>query len=140
MLGLALAMLVVGSGAAGARAAAEVACPAELVVTERVAPGKGWSVRTGEKRRPLSGIGFFSGPPEQLAALVNDEEQPEADGSVAIWRFPPAKQGYWVACYYRGTATTLARQLPAAVKTCRVTYAKPPEGSSALDPKSMTCE
>jgi hypothetical protein len=140
MLWLALALLAVGSGVTGARTAAEISCPAELVVTERVAPAQGWSVRSGEKRRPLSGIGFFSGPPEQMAALVNDEEQPGADGSVAIWHFPPAKERYWVACYYRGTATTLARQLPAAVKTCRVSYAKPPEGSSALEPKSMTCE
>lgn len=140
MLGLALTMLAAGVGVSAAPAASTISCPAEIVVAERVAPAKGWSVRPGEKRRPLSGIGFFSGPPEQLAALVNDEDESGADGSVAVWRFPPAKEHYWVACYYRGTSTTLTRRLPAEVKTCRVTYAKPPEGSAALDPKSMACE
>lgn len=140
MLWLALVVLAAASGAVDARAAPEVSCPAEIVVAERVAPAKGWSVRHGEQRRPLSGIGFFSGPPEQKAALVNDEELPGAGGTVALWRFPPAKERYWIVCYYGGTRTTLARPLPAALKTCRVTYDKQPEGSSSLEPKSMTCE
>jgi hypothetical protein len=140
MLWLALAMLAAGSGATGARAAADVSCPAELVVAERVTPAKGWSVRPGDKRRPLSGIGFFSGPPEQKAALVNDDEQTSADGTVAIWRFSPAKERYFIACYYRDTTSTLTRALPAAITTCRVTYANPPEGSPSREPTSMTCE
>jgi hypothetical protein len=140
MLWLALALLAAGSGATAARAAADVTCPAEIVVAERVTPAKGWAARPGEKRRPLSGIGFFSGPPEQKAALVNDDEQTGADGTVATWRFPPAKERYFVACYYRDTRTTLTRELPPSITTCRVTYAKPPAGSSSLEAKSMTCE
>jgi hypothetical protein len=140
MLWLALAMLAAVAGGANTRATADVSCPAEIVVTERITPAKGWSVRAGERRRLLSGIGFFSGPPEQKAALVNDDEQAGADGTVATWHFPPAKEHYFVACYYRDTRTTLTRELPSALTTCRVTYAKPPEGSSSLEPKSMTCE
>lgn len=140
MLWLALAVLATSSGTGAAGTAAEISCPAEIVLAERVTPVKGWSVRPGEKRRPLSGIGFFSGPPEQKAALVNDDEQTGPEGTVAIWRFPPAKERYFVACYYQDTTTTLARALPPRIATCRVTYAKQPEGSSSVEPKSMTCE
>jgi hypothetical protein len=140
MFWLALAVLAAGSDAGAPRARVEVSCPSEIVVAERVTPVKAWSARPGDRRRPLSGIGFFSGSPAQKAALVNDEELPGKDGLVALWRFPPAKERYFVACYYRGTTTTLERALPSDITTCRVTYDQQPEGSASLEPRSMTCE
>jgi hypothetical protein len=85
-------------------------------------------------------VGFFLGSPDKLAALVNDEELPAKEGSVAVWRFPAAKEGYWIACYYRGTTTTLRRPLPTGVGLCRVTYDKKLGGGEPVEMKSMSCE
>jgi hypothetical protein len=138
---LVLSLLAADAGSNASHAASKhVVCPAELTVTERVAPPSGWSVAYAKTQRKLTGVGFFSGSPDEMASLVNDDEQTTKDGAVLVWRFPPSKERYWVACYYADTATTLRRALPAEVGTCRVTYDKPGSDGRLGAPKSNSCE
>jgi hypothetical protein len=142
MLLLVLSALVTSSGASASRGPIEeTLCPAQVVVSERVTVvPKGWTVGRGEPDRKLSGVGFFLGPPDNLAALVNDDELPAKEGSVAVWRFPTAKERYWIACYYRGTTTTLRKPLPSGVGLCRVTYDKKLGNGEPAEMMSMSCE
>jgi hypothetical protein len=142
MLPLLLAMLAAGSGLGGASMGLTgLVCPAEIIVKEHaLGIPKGFRARHGEARRKLSGVGFFSGPPEDLAALVPDEETPSKTGTVAVWRFVGGKERIFVSCHYQGTATTLERELPAEVRTCRVSFERQPEGNASLEVRSIACE
>ena len=114
---------------AGASAAAP-ACPASLDVVEApgaVPPGfrafLNGDPPTQTFSRPvahrLDAIMFSDGPPNEMAWLA-----PSAGGTRAQrWDFTPHPGGAtWLSCGYLATSVIVSMPLPAATRSCRVTY------------------
>jgi hypothetical protein len=111
--------------AAGPAAAADFACPAVLVLhpTQKADVPDGWAVREQGETHWLDGASVFDGPPEEQADLVPDNEN--AAPSAAVWTLDPkSERGYWLACRYEGTETTLAAKVPTGAKKCAVSKKK----------------
>ena len=121
---------------AGANAAAP-ACPASLAIAETpgaVPPGfrafLNGNPPTRTFSRPvahrLDAIMFSDGPPNEMAWLA-----PSAGGTRAQrWDFTPTPgAATWLSCGYLATSVIVSTPLPAAIRSCRVTYdpaASPP--------------
>lgn len=100
------------------------ACPATVQAEQRAAlpPPAGWAVATdGDASHTLSGVTFFSGPPERGASLVGDERPAGKGRIVATWQLS-ASETYWVVCSYVRTSVVLQRELPPGLKSCALTY------------------
>jgi hypothetical protein len=99
-------------------------CPASIAVDQKIetAPD-GWKVAQDEITSMLSGITFFSGPPEEKAGLVYDRWTKRNGLAHAIWRFrPESPHRIWLTCRYSSTRVVLAKELPADTSECVVTY------------------
>ena len=114
---------------AGASAAAP-ACPASVDVVEAAAavPSGFRAYLNGDPptrtfSRPaahrLDTIMFSDGPPTEMAWLA-----PSAGGkSAQRWGFTPGRgAATWLSCGYLATSVIVSIPLPAATRTCRVTY------------------
>ena len=113
-----------------AHAAAVLACPASLDVAETPAalpPGftafENGDPSTTTLGRPtahrLDTISFSDGPPDQMAWLA-----PSGGGrSEQRWDFTPGPgAATWLSCGYLATSVIVSMPLPAATRTCRVSY------------------
>jgi hypothetical protein len=106
---------------------AELACPEDLHVEQKLTAPDGWtSFDEAEKgRHPFENAGFSEGPPEEYAWLSPDREKKTKKGVVLIYDLRMMARGVWLNCHYSGTTVILGRALPRTTTECRVT----------LDPK-----
>jgi hypothetical protein len=113
-----------------ASAASAPACPAtvDVVETPAAVPAGYRAFLNGDpptetNSRPtahrLDTIMFSDGPPTQMAWLA-----PSGGGkSAQSWDFTPeAGAATWLSCGYLATSVIVSAPLPAATRSCRVTY------------------
>jgi hypothetical protein len=127
-----LLLLLPGTASAG-----EVACPAAITTPLSAEAAPGWMVETRPSptgfpsRGPdtpgpkhFEGVTIVDGGPEELRAeapgsLVPDESAERAGRLRQRWDISPGSpRGFLMVCRYRGTATVLARVLPASAREC----------------------
>jgi len=104
--------------------AQETYCPENISVEQTVARvPQGWTVGQDDAASMLSGITFYSGPPEEKASLVYDQWTKRNGLAYGVWHFQPkSSHGIWLSCRYSSTRVVLAKQLPAETSECTVTY------------------
>jgi hypothetical protein len=105
-------------------AAETLHCPATLKVQELASsPASEWSVRIGEALRPLVGVSFHHGSPDDANRLQPGPSTGSGKDRISTWRFGSKAGTIWIACRYRETGITLARRLPLAYQRCSVRMA-----------------
>jgi hypothetical protein len=99
-------------------------CPENISVEQTVAKvQQGWTVGQDDAASMLSGITFYSGPPEEKASLVYDGWTKRNGLAYGVWRFQPkSPHGIWLSCRYSSTRVVLSKQLPAETSEYTVTY------------------
>ena len=99
-------------------------CPENISVDQTVAKvPEGWTVGQDDVASMLSGVTFYSGPPEEKASLVYDQWTKRDGLAYGIWRFQPkSSHAIWLSCRYSSTRVVLTKQLPAETSECTVTY------------------
>ncbi len=102
-------------------------CPPEIQTTQ-AAKGKapeGWSsLRETQSRQWLDSVGVFDGPPQELAALVPDNEENQ-DLKKTVWTFNKKKERpIWLSCSYLKTDMLFAKSLPMEITQCRLLTSK----------------
>jgi hypothetical protein len=113
--------------------ASDSLCPETVSVKQTgTAPAPEWSMSTSATPIQLEMVTFFSGPPKEEASLVYDTWTNAKDTSTATWKLPKDPRGYWIKCSYRGTTVELAKALPPAVSSCRVTYERQAASAAGL--------
>jgi hypothetical protein len=133
ILGAAVCLAAVAASAGAAAASGSVAgCPPSIAVRQAATAPAGWEVAYDKRANDLAGVTFFDGPPAEEASLVYDEQTSKAGETRAVWRFTPGGKGIWISCSYDGTRAVLSRQLPAAVRTCTVSYEKAVTSTAGL--------
>lgn len=82
----------------------------------------GWRAWTDNRNAPSvwENVEFYSGPPEQGAALVPNNDGAREPPSWA-WGAKPSHP-IWQVCVYSDTTVKLARPLPPGLKGCRLAY------------------
>jgi hypothetical protein len=119
---------------------ADLSCPGDITVEEelRVQVPKGWqnwspdaATAPAERRRPLDGITFYSGPPADKASLAPDRSRRSKNGYEQSWRFGIGS--YWMACRYQDSRILLMRPLPRGVRQCQLTL------NQSERPAALTC-
>jgi hypothetical protein len=99
-------------------------CPASIAVNQKIETvPEGWKAAQDEITSMLSGITFFSGPPQEKAALVYDRWTKRNGLAQAVWHFQPdSPHRIWLSCRYSSTQVVLTKELPADTSECTVTY------------------
>jgi hypothetical protein len=117
--------------------AAEIFCPPQIEVQEKIATDApaGWIAQTADPIRYLGGVTVFDGDPVDKVSLVPDADR-RATGKdrIATWKFVKPKNPIWLVCSYNGTGVTVAKQLPANIRMCALTYAP------GIIVKKISCE
>lgn len=116
-----------------------VSCPPEISQKVTVSAPEGWEVFGSEEGSALDRVGFFSGPPAERACLVPDKTVSGKREVRDEWLFTAASEGIWVACFYTGSPSFLAKQLPPSVKRCKVRY-KTTKAGGRLGVIEATCD
>jgi hypothetical protein len=104
--------------------AADTYCPNSIAVKQSIEEvPEGWKAVEGGARLQLSGITFFSGPPQEKASLAYDSWVKRKGLAYGVWHFEP-KSGrrIWLSCSYANTSVVLTKPMPAETSECRVTY------------------
>jgi hypothetical protein len=123
-LGLRLLVAVGVAALADHARAVDTYCPESIAVKESVEKvPEGWKAAQGDAPVQLSGVTFFSGPPEEKASLVYDSWIKRHGLAYGVWHFQP-KSGppIWMSCSYANTSVVLTKPMPAETSECRVTY------------------
>ncbi len=132
-LSLALAML-------GCAAAQTLPCPAALSIETSVNAPPGWKAFAGKAAHTLRQVGLYMGAPEAGASLVPDSVVDGARESRDQWQLAIARaETAWVACFYAGTDTFLARPLDRGVSRCSAHYLTS-AGGVRLGVTRLSCE
>lgn len=102
-------------------------CPQSIQDRQALAapPPKEWSVHVPARRRPLSQVDVYHGPPERMKLLIGSD-RPRGGTS---WD----GNDLWVECIYADSAVVLRRPLGKA----RCVFA--PVAMPELTPASFTC-
>ncbi len=110
----------------GEAAAADVACPFEIVVEQTlVEPVEGWSTEADPWPTELVNLSVFDGPPEELAELIYDDEVEDSETWTISWLLQADNpRGYWIRCRYANTLVTITQQLPVGVTRCDMVFEK----------------
>ena len=104
-------------------AAADIVCPAEVAVDQRVSAAlAGWTAGNNGFKNELAGVTIYDGPPEQGASLVYDDEKTSADTITQTWKLVPSSRGYWLTCGYSNTSAQLTQKIPTDATRCEVTF------------------
>ena len=115
-------------------------CPATIDVKSSAGPPAGWQVINPAGISVLERIGFYSGPPSELASLVPDRTRDAEGTSQDIWTFPPGTgEAIWVACFYTGTALFIAKPVQRGIGSCGASYSTANSGSR-LSVLEVHCE
>ncbi len=145
LLGLAIALstgpplLDAARAATGAPERFVAECPATLAVKERAAtPAGGWRTVTAERERIFSHVTVFDGPPQEQASLKPDEEQPDDNTLLGVWRFPGGTRNVWVACYFALAKTAVARPVPNGLRRCVARYRR--DGGEWHAERKVVCD
>lgn len=131
----------------GAAAAADIACPATITTPLAADAAPGWLVDprpspTGfpfrgpdaPGRKGFEGVTIVDGGPGDLRAeapgsLVPDESAVQGGRLRQRWDLSGGSpRGFLMVCRYQGTATVVARVLPAAARECVQVLARPDAG------------
>ena len=99
-------------------------CPESVFVNQAIDKiPEGWTPGQEDVPSALAGIAFFSGPPEEKAALVYNRWTKRSGLAYAVWHFQPkSSHRIWLTCRYSFTRVVLTKQLPASTSECTVTY------------------
>lgn len=107
--------------------ALDLACPDTITTRQSLAnPVPSWETSLPE---PLNGepeglsylsTAFFTeGPPSHHVGLLPDIESAKVGKYLDTWNFEDSSK-IWLACVYRGTYVSLAKRLPAGIKSCTI--------------------
>ena len=121
--------------------AEETYCPESISVTQTIEKvPEGWTAGQDEVRSTLAGITFFSGPPNEGAALVFDKWKKHNGMAYGVWHFQ-RKSPYriWLSCRYSFARVVLSKQLPADTTECIVTYDPKELVSGDQKIRNITC-
>lgn len=99
-----------------------VRCPPAISQKVTVNAPEGWDVFGAEGGSALERVGFLSGPPAERASLVPDKTVSDKLEAQDEWLFSAVPEDIWVACFYTGSPSFLAKQLPSNIKSCKVRY------------------
>lgn len=106
------------------------ACPQQLDMKSTAQVSSEWEVVESSVPNTLERIGFFSGHPADHASLVPDESKSGKGEAKEVWIFSPEEQEkIWLACFYTGTAMSIAKPLEKGLRQCQVSYKTTPTGS-----------
>jgi hypothetical protein len=99
-------------------------CPASIAVGQKIETvPDGWKAAQDDVTNMLSGITFYSGPPEEKASLVYDRWTKRNGLAHAVWQFQPeSRHRTWLSCRYSSTRIVLTKELLADISECVVTY------------------
>ncbi|GAB2176136.1 STY0301 family protein [Dongia sp. agr-C8] len=99
-------------------------CPEKIETEQSLSkPVEGFEASRQDLPHWWDAIVFYDGRPEEMAALVYDDDVETADGKeVQTWNLDP-KSEYWIRCQYSSTSISLIRKLP-PVSRCTVTFDK----------------
>ena len=67
------------------------------------------TARQDESPSTLSGITFFSGPPEEKASLAYDQWTRRNGLAYGIWHFPKSSHRIWLSCHFSFTRVVLVK-------------------------------
>lgn len=114
-------------------------CPPSIqLVSSTVAPVPGWeAVDAPGSRHALENAQIYAGHPRAEMALVPNVDS-DGQSNQARWQFERGDQDFWIACSYRDTPVTLAKQLARGVSNCVIRYRRP-AGTRPARPQSISC-
>jgi hypothetical protein len=102
-------------------------CPSQIDVLENLKilpPGFSIFLEDNSWARPLTGLDFYDGRPENLVLQIPRSPS----DSETIWRFV-STDPIWVVCHYKDSGLTLTRELPLKTTTCMVKLSDPQNGT-----------
>jgi hypothetical protein len=113
----------------GVMEAQSLMCPASIVTKQEAqSVPTGWTVGRGDVPTNLSGVSFYSGPPEERANLIYDSRVTRGGLLYATWKFAGTEgvakgvPAIWLSCSYMSTTVVLSRRIAAGIRECTVTY------------------
>lgn len=117
-----------------------ITCPKTIAVTEQALAQDmpGWQVFTDKTnlQTDVMGVMVYSGPPEELASLVPDENAK----THAQWNLVNnGNEAYFLACRYANTSVQLTRRIPAEAQHCRVDYEANVTINGLPNPHKIVC-
>jgi hypothetical protein len=118
----------------------KIECPTSIKVSKTSSAPTEWKFFSGSQTQILERVGFYSGNPEEGASLVPDSSKSKKKESTDEWRFQPkTKHPNWIACYYTGIDSYLAKELNASTTKCKVKY-KTTKAGARLSIANIRCE
>jgi hypothetical protein len=100
-----------------------ISCPAAIAIKQEVLQVEGWLAHDPQTPHRFYFAQFSDGPPSREAVLLNDKESWSGNDKVLQFNFLPSQEP-WLICSYTGTNAVLARKLPPAMRSCRLTLDK----------------
>ncbi|MDX1959664.1 MAG: STY0301 family protein [Leptospiraceae bacterium] len=118
----------------------KIECPSSIQVNKTSTAPSDWKFFSGSNSHLLARVGFYSGNPNEEASLVPDSTKTKKKESVDTWRFLSKKtHAIWIACYYIGVDSFLAKEIEDNIKVCHVNY-KTNKLGTRLSVKGIFCK
>lgn len=97
-----------------------LACPPVIGIKQDVVPEQGWTTHDPQIPHKYYFAQFSDGPPDRQEILMHDKESRSGNDKVLQYQFLRSQEP-WLICSYTGTNAVLARKVPRAVRSCKLT-------------------